>query len=230
MPNAAGERVRTRRPTAPKAPARPRVGVLSLQGDFSAHAVALAVLGVEPVRVSLPEDVAGLQALVLPGGESSAMLRLFDYTGLRTAVEAFVRTKPVLGTCAGAILLAHDADRLPRPPLAVIDVDVQRNGYGRQVHSFVDAVDVKPLKGPAFNGVFIRAPRFVRIGPGVEVIATHKGEPVGVRQRRAVAIAFHPEISGDLRFHRWFLSEVAGLDVKGRTGAARRSSKTPEAA
>jgi 5'-phosphate synthase pdxT subunit len=138
------------------------------------------------------------------------MLRLLDQTGLRAPLEEFVRTKPVLGTCAGAILLARESDGLPREPLGALDATVLRNAYGRQVFSFVDDVDVRPLGG-AFKGVFIRAPRFARIGDGVEVIATRAGETVGVRQGRIVAIAFHPEIAGDLRFHRWFLASVAGL-------------------
>lgn len=192
--------------------ARARVGVLGLQGDFAAHAAALDALCVEPVRVSLPEHLPGLDALVLPGGESSTMLRLLEQTGLRAGIAALVRTKPVLGTCAGAILLARESDRLPYPTLGALDATVVRNAYGRQVHSFVDTIDVAPLRG-AFKGVFIRAPRFTRIGDGVEVIATHAGEIVGVRQGNIVAIAFHPEIAGDLRFHRWFLVSVAGLTL-----------------
>jgi pyridoxal 5'-phosphate synthase pdxT subunit len=203
--------------TAAGRPARgahaPRVGLLALQGDFDKHREALAPLGAEAVRVSLPEHLAGLDALIVPGGESSTMLRLLDATGLRAGVERFVRTKPVLGTCAGLILLSKSADRLPAPPLGAIDITAARNAWGRQVHSFNDAVEVAPLGG-TFDGVFIRAPRIARVGRGVEVIATYAGEPVGVRQGRAAALTFHPELTGDTRLHAWFLRDVAGLPVK----------------
>ena len=190
---------------------RPRVGVLSLQGDFSLHASALAELGCEPVRVSLPEHLEpALVALVLPGGESTTMLRLLDSTGLRAPLERFVRERPVLATCAGLILLAREADRLPRPPLGVLDVTAERNAWGRQVHSFSAPVDA-PAWGADLLGVFIRAPRVTRVGEGVEVIARYRGEPVGVRQGHVVALAFHPELTPDRRAHAWFLREVAGL-------------------
>lgn len=203
-----------RRPAPTVAPTRvggaPRVGVLGLQGDFALHAAALAAVGCEAVRVSLPEHLAGLEALVLPGGESSTMLRLLDSTGLREPIEAFVRTKPVLGTCAGLILLARRADRLPRPTLGVLDITAERNAWGRQVHSFEDTVET-PTLGAEVRGVFIRAPRIRRVGPGVEVFARYQGEPVGVRKGRVAAITFHPELTDDRRLHAWFVREVAGL-------------------
>ena len=225
MPSAVGEPVgvkRTRsarptapaRPEAPRASARPRVGVLSLQGDFALHAAALTELGCEPVRVSLPEHLSALTALVLPGGESSTMLRLLDSTGLRRPLEAYVRDQPVLGTCAGLILLAKGADKLPRPTFGVIDVDAVRNAWGRQVHSFTDRVSVDAL-GRDVPGVFIRAPKVTRVGKGVEVIARYGREVVGVRQGHAAAIAFHPELTADRSIHAWFLREVAGLPVGG---------------
>jgi 5'-phosphate synthase pdxT subunit len=195
---------------AAKAPAAniPKIGVLSLQGDFALHVAALAELGCEPVRVSLPEHFQqALAALVLPGGESTTMLRLLESTGLRAPLEAFVRERPVLGTCAGLILLARDADKLPAPTLGRLDVSVVRNGWGRQVHSFTDQVDA-PAMGGTLAGVFIRAPRITRVGPGVEVVARYRGEPVGVRQGNVVALTFHPELTGDRRAHAWFLDEV----------------------
>ena len=193
-----------------RAAERPRVGVLSLQGDFALHAAALTALGCEPVRVSLPEHLHALAALILPGGESSTMLRLLDSTGLRAPLERYVRTQPVLGTCAGLILLASEADKLPRPTLGVLDIGAQRNAWGRQVHSFTDVVDVSPLAG-SVPGVFIRAPRITRVGKGVQVVASYRGEPVGVRAGHAAAITFHPELTPDLRMHAWFLRDVAGL-------------------
>jgi 5'-phosphate synthase pdxT subunit len=206
--------------------ALPRVGVLSLQGDFARHAASLEACGVVPVRVTLPRDLAGIEALVLPGGESTTMTRLLEATGLRLPVAAFVRERPVLGTCAGLILLARGAERLPAPPLAVLDAEVSRNAYGRQIDSFSEPVDA-PVLGDPFPAVFIRAPRIIRVGEGVEVIARRSsrsgapGEPVGVRQGRIVGLCFHPELTNDLRIHRWFLGEVASLAIA--TGPAPRT-------
>ena len=201
----------------------PRVGVLSLQGDFALHAAALRDAGAEPVRVSLPEHLdATLSALVLPGGESSTMLRLLDSTGLRAPLEEFVRAKPVFGTCAGLLLLAQDADRLPRPTLGALDIDAKRNAWGRQVHSFAADVAVEPAGG-AVPAVFIRAPRITRVGRGVQVIARLGDEPVGVRHGKLVALTFHPELTPDRTLHRWFLRDVAGLPVHpSKTGPAAR--------
>jgi pyridoxal 5'-phosphate synthase pdxT subunit len=194
----------------------PRVGVLSVQGDFARHGAALGALGVTPVRVSLPAHLAGLAALVMPGGESTTMLRLLAATGLRGPLERFARRHPVLGTCAGLVLLAREAGALPAPTLGLLDVAVERNAYGRQVDSFSRPVEVGGLGGP-FDAVFIRAPRIRRIGRGVEVVARGAGgEPVGVRAGRVVGLAFHPEMTTDLRLHRWFLDEVAGLRLPGR--------------
>jgi 5'-phosphate synthase pdxT subunit len=195
---------------AAAAPQLPRVGVLALQGDFGRHAAALETLGVEVVRVALPQDLERLDAIVLPGGESTTMLRLMAANGLRRPLEAFVRERAVLGTCAGVILLGVEADGLPAPPLGVLDVSVARNAYGRQIDSFSAPIDC-PAVGGTFPGVFIRAPRIRRVGESVEVIAQRAGEPVGVRSGRVVGICFHPELTSDLRFHRWFLTAVAGL-------------------
>ena len=211
---------------------RPRIGVLSLQGDFERHSRSIEALALEAVRVSLPEHLEGLAALVLPGGESSTMLRLLESTELRAPLERFVREKPVLATCAGVILLARRADRLPRPTLGVLDVVVERNAYGRQVHSFTASVDVRSLAGP-FTGVFIRAPRITRVGEGLEIVATRaledgSSEVVGVRSGCLVGLCFHPELTSDLRMHRWFLGAVAGLRLP--AVSAPETSRSPEAA
>jgi 5'-phosphate synthase pdxT subunit len=200
----------------------PCVGVLALQGDFARHLASLEALGVEARRIVRPEDLEALDALVLPGGESTTMTRLLDAHRLREPLTRFARQRPVLGTCAGLILLGRETERLPGPPLGVLDATVERNGYGRQIDSFTADV-ISPVVGGRFPGVFIRAPRIRRVGPGVEVIAhltpqpgaTGAAEPVGVRRDRAVGLCFHPELTGDLRFHRWFLGEVAGLDLPG---------------
>lgn len=210
-----------------------RVGVLGLQGDFERHARSIEALGLESVRVSLPEHLESLSALLMPGGESSTMLHLMESTGLRAPLERFVHERPVLATCAGLILLAREADRLTRPTFGVLDIRVSRNAYGRQVHSFCERVDM-PSLGGSFPGVFIRAPRIVAVGAGVEVVATRtlpggaEREVVGVRSGQAVGLCFHPELTSDLAVHRWFLSEVAALPVP--AAANRAGARSPEAA
>ena len=204
----------------------PRVGVLSLQGDFDRHRASLEPLGVEVVRVTLPGDLNGLDAIVLPGGESTTMLRLLETTGLRDPLQGFVRERPVLATCAGVILLARDSRPLPARPLEVLDVAVERNAYGRQIDSFSAEVETTVLDRP-FLGVFIRAPRIRRVGQGVDVIARHRGEPVGVRSGRTVGLCFHPELTSDSRLHRWFLSEVAGLGVPLAAGPGEAAAPPP---
>lgn len=202
----------------------PRVGVLSLQGDFACHRAALEAAGAAAARVTLPRDLDGLDALVMPGGESTTMLRLLADTGLRAPLEAFVRDRPVLGTCAGLILLARGAEGLPHPPLGALDADVERNAYGRQIDSFTEEIAL-PGPGGRMPGVFIRAPRIRRVGPGVEVVARRdSGEPVGLRAGRIVGLCFHPELTGDARLHRWFLAEVAGL-APGPAGAPPASPR-----
>lgn len=216
----------------------PQIGVLALQGDFARHRAALEALGVAVRSVTLPEHLEGLEALLLPGGESTTMLKLMEANGLREPLARFVRSRPVLGTCAGLILLATEASALPHPAFAVLDVTVERNAYGRQIDSFTAPLEVPVLgmrfhggafHGGGFHGVFIRAPRIRRVGPGVEVVAwralddgqTHAPgtdagggrEPVGVRCGTAVGLSFHPELTADLRLHAWFLTEVAGLAV-----------------
>lgn len=197
---------------------RPRVGVLALQGDFARHLATLESLGVEGVPVRRAEHFEALEALIMPGGETTTMLTLIESQGLRAALEEGVRRLPVLGTCAGLILLGHGATRLPAATLGVLDAEVERNAYGRQIDSFSAEVDA-PVVGGRYHAVFIRAPRLGRLGAEVEVVARRipgpgvVAEPVGVRAGRRVGLCFHPELTRDLRFHRWFLTEVAGLDL-----------------
>jgi 5'-phosphate synthase pdxT subunit len=194
----------------------PRVGVLALQGDHACHAAAFTALGCRTVRVTRPEDLEGMDALVMPGGESTTMIRLLDANGLRASLVEFVSEKPVFSTCAGVILLGCGGERLPAPPLGILDVDVSRNAYGRQIDSFSAPVKMSFLDA-GFHGVFIRAPRISRVGEGVEVIARlhgrggSEGEIVGVRQGRVVGFTFHPELTSDLRLASWFLGQVAGF-------------------
>jgi 5'-phosphate synthase pdxT subunit len=185
------------------------VGVLALQGDFEAHERALRDLGHEVRRVKAPEHLAGIAALVLPGGESSSMLKLANLSGLTEPLAAFCRSgAPVLGTCAGAILLARAVSSPAQASLGALDIDVERNGYGRQRESFVTRIDAVDAGLPDLECVFIRAPVIRRVGPGVDVRARHAGLPVLVRQGPVWAATFHPELSSDPRLLRRVLEPL----------------------
>lgn len=179
-------------------------GVLALQGDFAAHAAALRATGVGVREVRHVAQLSGLEGLVMPGGESSTLLHLMRdepwFDGLRAFHE---RGGRLFGTCAGAILLARDVTGPAQPSLGLLDAAIERNAYGRQAQSFEATLDVAAVHGP-LQAVFIRAPRFGALGPGVEVLAVHDGEPVLVRQGRVLAATFHPEIAGDGRLHQLF--------------------------
>jgi 5'-phosphate synthase pdxT subunit len=190
----------------------PKVGVLALQGAFREHREALAALDVPAVEVRRPEHLAGIDALVMPGGESTTMSKLLDTADLREAIgERLADGLAVLGTCAGMILLARDVlDARPdQRSFGAIDLTVRRNGYGRQLDSFETDLDVGALApGGPFPGVFIRAPVVESVGDGVEVLVRHEDRPVLVRQGAVVASSFHPELSGDLRIHEWFVRRL----------------------
>lgn len=180
-------------------------GVLALQGDFAAHAAVLRGLGESVQEVRRCADLDGLRALVLPGGESTALLRLMADAPWFEALRAFhAGGGAILGTCAGAILLARSVSPA-QPSLGLLEAAVARNGYGRQAESFEATLDAPGFPG-GLPGVFIRAPRFTQLGPRVEVLARLDGEPVLVRQGRLLAATFHPEIAGDDRVHRLFLA------------------------
>jgi 5'-phosphate synthase pdxT subunit len=195
-----------------------KVGILALQGAFREHREVLDALDVDTVEVRVPEQLDALDALILPGGESTTMSRLLGTAGLRVPLAArLAEGLPVFGTCAGMILLATEvADGRPdQECFGVVDVTVRRNAYGRQRDSFEAPLDVSGLavdglRGGPFPGVFIRAPRIERVGGAVEVLAEHDGHPVLARQGAAVVASFHPELSGDLRLHEWFLTATAG--------------------
>jgi 5'-phosphate synthase pdxT subunit len=175
-----------------------KIGVLAVQGNFREHAVMLRRLGVQPIEVRKPDQLEGLDGLVIPGGESTTFMRLMRLYGLEEAVRRFER--PILGTCAGLIVL-------DREHLGLLDVDVERNAYGRQVASFEADLDLAGETEP-LRGVFIRAPRVERVGGDVEVLAELDGEPVLLRQGRFLAATFHPELTDDTRVHRLFLDLV----------------------
>jgi len=187
-----------------------RVGVLALQGDFAEHAAALRRLGVQPVEVRLPQQLQQLDGLIIPGGESTTMARLLDAYGLLQPLRELTRAGlPVWGTCAGAIILAERAPGLDRPNVGAMDIAVRRNAFGSQVDSFETDLLVAALDGPAFHAVFIRAPVIESIGPGTEAIATlADGTIVAARQDALLATSFHPELTGDDRFHQYFVDLV----------------------
>lgn len=192
------------------AAARKPVGLLTLQGDYERHEASLRALGCEVAAVRRPAELARVRGLVIPGGESTTLSRLIDLAGLRDPLREFARELPVMGTCAGLIMLARSlADEDPGShgvrTLGALDCAVLRNAYGRQVDSFTAPVALRGAGPEPFPAVFIRAPRITDCGPGVEILAEHAGSPVAVRQGRVLGLAFHPELTGDLRLHRLFL-------------------------
>ncbi|HEX2039201.1 MAG TPA: pyridoxal 5'-phosphate synthase glutaminase subunit PdxT [Acidimicrobiales bacterium] len=185
-----------------------KVGILALQGDVGEHAAALAALDADVVEVRVPDHLAGVDALVLPGGESTTMSLLLQSSGLFEPVaERLADGMPALGTCAGMILLAREVldGRPDQRSFGVVDVAVRRNAFGRQVDSFETALEVEGVPGGPVPAVFIRAPVVEQAGEGVEVLATVEGRPVLCRQGPTLVAAFHPELSDDLRLHRLFL-------------------------
>jgi pyridoxal 5'-phosphate synthase pdxT subunit len=176
------------------------VGVLALQGDFEAHSKIVESLGAEAREVRVPAQLDGLDALIIPGGESTTMTLGIEREGLAEPLREFVRSgKPTLGTCAGLIMLDRDH-------LGLLDVSTRRNAFGRQRQSFEADLDVKGFNGGPLRAVFIRAPWVEETGEGVEVLAEIDGHPVAVRQGNMLAVAFHPEIAGESRIHEWVVS------------------------
>ena len=193
---------------------RARVGVLAVQGAVQAHLRAIREVGAEPVEVRLPRDLAGLDALILPGGESTTMRKLIDAYGLREPMLALASAgAPLLGTCAGMILLAERIAEGDSPVLPLLDVEVRRNAYGRQLDSFEAEVSIPAIGVEPLHGIFIRAPVVSRVGPRAEVLAVDAdGQPIAVRQGKVLATAFHPELTEDRRLHR-LLIEMVGTAV-----------------
>jgi pyridoxal 5'-phosphate synthase pdxT subunit len=192
-----------------------RVGVLAIQGDFEAHAAALREAGADAVLVRKPEQLAEVDGLVIPGGESTTFLKFLERDGLLGALQEFLRTKPSFGTCAGCILLAKEVLHPSQQSLGVLDATVERNAYGRQIDSTIETAETK-LDGGPLEMVYIRAPRIVKTGPGVKVLAERNGFPVLVEQEKILAATFHPELSADRRVHARFVELV-------RTHAAKTS-------
>ncbi len=191
------------------------VGVLALQGDFAEHVAALERTGVAAREVRQPRDLEGLDGIIIPGGESTTIARLLDAFGLFDPLQAALTAGlPAWGTCAGMILLAQEVTTLDRPTLGVMDIHVVRNAYGRQVDSFEEALAAPRVSPEPQPAIFIRAPRVVRAGPAVEVIArTAAGDPVAVQQSRLLATSFHPELTAAGAWHRYFVRAVVGGEV-----------------
>lgn len=184
-----------------------RVGVLALQGDFQAHERALARAGAEAVEVRSAEDLEGIQGLVIPGGESTTMMKLLQEEKLLDPLREFGRQHPIFGTCAGAILLATGVVNSEQPSLGLMDIDVERNAYGRQLDSRVARLQPQGMQGE-LEAVFIRAPIIRRVGEDGKVLASYQGDPVLVEQGRHLAATFHPELTDDSRVHLMFLRKI----------------------
>lgn len=191
----------------PQSLPRPHIGVLAIQGDYEAHALALTESGATASLVKTPAELATVQALILPGGESTTMLKFLERNGLFEALETFAATHPVFGTCAGSILLAREVRNPSQRSLGLLDITVERNAYGRQIDSAIITADTT-LPGGPLEMVFIRAPRIIATGPDVEILADRDGFPVLVRQGRLMAATFHPELSADRRVHQLFVDLV----------------------
>jgi pyridoxal 5'-phosphate synthase pdxT subunit len=183
------------------------IGILALQGAYEAHARTIQSLEATPKLVRLPADLEGIHGLIMPGGESTTMLKFLERHNFFDTLKTFVQTTPTFGTCAGAILLAKAVENPAQKSLDALDITVERNAYGRQIDSTILTAPTK-LEGGPLEMVFIRAPRITRTGPEVETLATREGSPVLVHHGHLLAATFHPELSTDLRVHRFFLNLI----------------------
>ncbi len=195
----------------------PTLGVLALQGAFDVHAKRLHALGATTVLVRKPEQLADLDGLVIPGGESTTFLKNLERAGFYDLLNEFVHTKPVFGTCAGCILLANEVVNPAQRSFAVLDITVERNAYGRQNDSVI-LNEETALPGGPLEMVFIRAPRIARLGPGIETLASRNGDPTLIRSGRLLAATFHPELTEDTRVHQYFL-DIVNEDIVNQSRA-----------
>jgi len=186
-----------------------KIGVLALQGDFYLHLKRLRELEVEAVAVKKPEELQDCQGLIIPGGESTTLVKLLKNIGLYELLPVFNRRWPIFGTCAGAILVSREVSNHPVEPLNLIDISIERNSYGRQIDSFDETVEVH-LNGSikTVEGVFIRAPRITRVGENVQALATHNGDVVMVENDAVLAATFHPELTENRLIHQYFADKV----------------------
>ena len=189
-----------------------KIGVLAVQGDFVEHRAVLERLGVDAVEVRLPDDLEGVDGLIMPGGESTTFSRMMDLYSLKGPIKKMASENiPIWGTCAGMIMMARELTEDKPIPMGLMDIQVVRNAFGRQTESFEQDLDVPSLGEEAFRGIFIRAPVISSVGEDVDVLTRlGDGRPVAVQERHLLATAFHPELSEDARFHQYFLSLVEG--------------------
>lgn len=187
-----------------------KIGVLSLQGSFREHLQALQQLGIEGVTVLFPEQLKGIQGLIIPGGESTAITRLAHFMKLFSTIKTLGQSGlPIWGTCAGMVLLSRGINgNNHQKTLQLIDITIERNAYGRQRESFEAMLNIQGIQGPPFWGIFIRAPMVLNWGTDVEVLSYHEGKPVACRQGMVWVTSFHPELTEDLRFHKLFLDSI----------------------
>lgn len=185
-----------------------KIGVLAIQGDYASHAAALTDAGATAVEVRKPEELASLDGLVIPGGESTTILKFLERQEFFDALQSYGASHPTFGTCAGAILLAREVLNPPQRSLGLLDAVVERNSYGRQIDSSIEVAETA-LSGGPLEMVYIRAPRILQVGAGVEVLASREGSPTLVRQGSLLAATFHPELSDDRRVHRFFVEMVS---------------------
>lgn len=187
-----------------------RVGVLALQGDFSKHAEVMRSLGVEVREVRKPQDLDDCEGLIIPGGESTVIMRQLDFIGMRDSLLEFAKHKPLFGTCAGLILMSRKIEDSTLQPLNLLDVTIARNAFGRQLESFEAFVSLEFDVGHSkiFPAFFIRAPRIRKWGEGVQILATFEGEPILVRQGLHLGASFHPELTSDPQVHHYFIEMI----------------------
>jgi 5'-phosphate synthase pdxT subunit len=190
------------------------IGVLALQGDFAKHQTMLRLLKVETVLVKKPEDLHGCSGLIIPGGESTTLTKLLRKGNLYEPIREFARKSPIMGTCAGAIMVSSTVDDNRITPLRLIDISITRNAYGGQIDSFITHVDVTFFKGSeSFKTVFIRAPKIRSVGSQVEVLMELHGSPIMVQGNNVLALTFHPELTNDPRIHKYFLEHFLALQT-----------------
>jgi 5'-phosphate synthase pdxT subunit len=217
------------RPGHRGAAAAPRIGVLALQGDFREHRAMLERLGAATSEVRRPGELDAVDALVIPGGESTTIGKLMNHFGLIAPIKARAADgMPLYGTCAGLITLAREIAEGDQPVLGLIDIVARRNAFGRQVHSFEADLDVPLCGTPPLRAVFIRAPWIERAGAGVEILASHQGHAVAAREGRVLVTAFHPELTGDTRMHDAFLTMVRVACSKAGAGGVRAAAPAEE--
>ena len=185
-----------------------KIGILALQGNFDQHKKMFDLLGIDNIFIRYPLDFEKCDALVVPGGESTAMSKQIDQNNLRKILKEYSKTYSLFGTCAGMILLSSNKESNNLSPLGIMDFTVNRNAYGRQIDSFTDSLKLNFSNGIDFHGVFIRAPKVLKIGKNIKILATYNKQPVMITDGRHFVTSFHPEIGNDIRVHSYFMEQI----------------------